>query len=111
MSEKRLLIIDSDTGVDDAMAILMAVEAHKRGQVEIIAITAVCGNTGEQNAERNILRTLGNPSSSSQHFGPSNLFKTLLGLRTSRCTAGRGGHWWWSTTTRSSTTARTASMM
>ena len=28
----KKLIIDTDTGVDDAMAILMALEAHKRCQ-------------------------------------------------------------------------------
>ena len=28
----KKLIIDTDTGVDDAMAILMALEAHKRFQ-------------------------------------------------------------------------------
>ena len=29
----KKLIIDTDTGVDDAMAILMALEAHKRWQI------------------------------------------------------------------------------
>jgi len=52
------MIIDTDTGIDDAMAILMALEAHKRKAVEVIAITAVNGNTTEPDAERNILRTL-----------------------------------------------------
>ena len=57
---RRKLIIDTDTGVDDAMALLMALEAHKRGQVEVLAITAVTGNTEERHAQRNILRTIGN---------------------------------------------------
>lgn len=52
------MIIDSDTGIDDAMAILMALEAHKRKAIEVLAITAVNGNTTEPDAERNILRTL-----------------------------------------------------
>ena len=56
---RRKLIIDTDTGVDDAMALLMALEAHKRGQVEVLAITAVAGNTKESHAQRNILRTIG----------------------------------------------------
>ena len=56
---RRKLIIDTDTGVDDAMALLMALEAHKRGQVEVLAITAVAGNTEESHAQRNILRTIG----------------------------------------------------
>jgi len=54
----KKLIIDTDTGVDDAMAILMALEAHKRGVVEVLAITAVNGNCSEADAQRNILRTL-----------------------------------------------------
>ena len=56
---RRKLIIDTDTGVDDAMALLMALEAHKRGEVEVLAITAVSGNTEESHAHRNILRTIG----------------------------------------------------
>ena len=40
------------------MAILMALEAHKRKAIEVLAITAVNGNTTEPDAERNILRTL-----------------------------------------------------
>ena len=73
----RKFIIDTDTGVDDAMALLMALDAHLKGevrsryrnvlysqshtsaQIEILAITAVNGNTDEANAKINILRTLG----------------------------------------------------
>ena len=29
----RKFIIDTDTGVDDAMALLMALDAHKKGEV------------------------------------------------------------------------------
>jgi len=58
MGVRKKLIIDSDTGIDDAMAILMALEAHKRDEVEVLAITAVAGNTTEKDAERNILRVL-----------------------------------------------------
>ena len=56
---KRKLIIDTDTGVDDAMALLMALNSHKMGEVEILAITAVNGNTEEKFAEKNICRVLG----------------------------------------------------
>ena len=56
MAPKKKVIIDTDTGIDDAMAILMALEAHKRGAVEVVAICAVAGNCPEQDAERNILR-------------------------------------------------------
>ena len=41
------------------MALLMALEAHKRGEVEVVAIAAVTGNTKESHAQRNILRTIG----------------------------------------------------
>merc|ERR1711936_1427669 len=54
----RKFIIDTDTGVDDAMALLMALDAHLKGEIEIVAITAVNGNTEESNAKINILRTL-----------------------------------------------------
>jgi len=40
------------------MAILMALEAHKRGEIEVLAISAVVGNCSSAHAERNILRTL-----------------------------------------------------
>ena len=59
LGPRKRLIIDTDTGVDDAMALLMALEAHKREEVEVVAITAVAGNTQERHALRNILRTLG----------------------------------------------------
>merc|ERR1711892_581052 len=55
---RKKLIIDTDTGIDDAMAILMALEAHKRGDIEVLAISAVAGNCSSAYAERNILRTL-----------------------------------------------------
>ena len=64
---RKRLIIDTDTGVDDAMALLMALEAHKRGEVEVVAITAVAGNTQERHALRNILRTLGRWNTSTRH--------------------------------------------
>ena len=39
---KKKIIIDCDTGVDDAQAILMAVLTE---DVEVLAITCVSGNT------------------------------------------------------------------
>ena len=30
---RKKVIIDTDTGVDDAMALLMALESHKKGEV------------------------------------------------------------------------------
>ena len=52
------IIIDSDPGIDDAMAIMLALRAHKKGAVQIIAITLVNGNSGTENAKVNILRVL-----------------------------------------------------
>ena len=54
----KKMIIDSDAGVDDSMAILLAVDAHKRGDLKILAITATAGNTALNNVEIKILRTL-----------------------------------------------------
>lgn len=53
-----LYILDTDTGVDDAMAILQIVAAKKEGKVELLCITAVNGNCSCENALRNICRTL-----------------------------------------------------
>ena len=45
-------------GVDDAMAIFMALEAHRRKDIEILAFTLVVGNTKVENQGRNIHRIL-----------------------------------------------------
>lgn len=55
---KRKIIIDTDPGHDDAMAIMLAV---KSGTFDILAITTVCGNSTIENTTRNarfILKTL-----------------------------------------------------
>ena len=52
------IIIDTDPGIDDAMAIMLALRAHKKGKIQIIAITLVNGNSGTENAKINILRVL-----------------------------------------------------
>lgn len=46
-------IIDTDAGVDDAQAIMMALMTS---EVDIIGITAVSGNTDVDNVTRNVLR-------------------------------------------------------
>ena len=53
---KRKWVIDTDTGLDDAHAILIALAHHD--DVDIVAITATGGNTGLENVVRNILRVL-----------------------------------------------------
>ena len=49
------MIIDSDAGVDDANAILMALGSP---DVDVIAITTVSGNTIAPQSGRNVLRVL-----------------------------------------------------
>jgi len=51
-------VIDTDVGMDDASAIFLATEAHKEGAIEIVAITAVHGNTSVDNVVNNIARTM-----------------------------------------------------
>ena len=52
------IIIDTDPGIDDAMAIMIALKEHKKGNVNILAITLVNGNSTTDNAQINILRVL-----------------------------------------------------
>ncbi|OGK64517.1 hypothetical protein A2313_04775 [Candidatus Roizmanbacteria bacterium RIFOXYB2_FULL_41_10] len=56
---KRKIIIDTDPGHDDAMAIMLAVKSEV---FDILAITTVCGNSTIENTTRNaryVLRLLG----------------------------------------------------
>lgn len=50
-----LVVLDVDTGVDDAMAIMLARSLGAR----ILAITCVAGNTDLERAYNNTLRVLG----------------------------------------------------
>lgn len=52
------VIIDTDPGTDDALAIFMALEAHRRGCLEVLAITTVHGNSSLHNINNNIFRIL-----------------------------------------------------
>ena len=52
------IIIDTDPGIDDAMAIMLALKEHKKGNVKVLAITLVSGNSTTDNAQINILRVL-----------------------------------------------------
>uniref|UniRef100_A0A8C8FAP6 Inosine/uridine-preferring nucleoside hydrolase domain-containing protein n=1 Tax=Oncorhynchus tshawytscha TaxID=74940 RepID=A0A8C8FAP6_ONCTS len=54
MSHKKL-VLDVDTGVDDAQAIMMALTAPN---VEVLGITCVSGNASLENSCRNTLRVL-----------------------------------------------------
>lgn len=52
---KQKVIIDTDGGVDDATALLLAVADP---YIEILAITTVTGNTHLRQVNINVLRTL-----------------------------------------------------
>ena len=54
----RKFVIDTDVGLDDASAIFMATKAHKSGVINILAVTAVHGNTSLDNVVNNIARTM-----------------------------------------------------
>lgn len=51
----RKMIIDCDTGVDDAQAILLALMTEN---IEVVAITCVAGNMPVEQAARNTVRVL-----------------------------------------------------
>ena len=51
-------IIDTDAGVDDAVALAMALDAHRRKEIRVLAITCVRGNTAVENVAVNVLRIL-----------------------------------------------------
>ena len=50
------VIIDTDAGVDDAMALMVAFKAHKAGKINVKAVTATSGNTEVDNVLVNVLR-------------------------------------------------------
>ncbi|KAL7640050.1 UNVERIFIED_CONTAM: hypothetical protein RMT77_009464 [Armadillidium vulgare] len=58
MNSKPKVIIDTDAGIDDAIAILMLLHAHRSNLIEIMAITTVNGNTSVENVNVNIYRIL-----------------------------------------------------
>ena len=41
------MVIDTDPGVDDMMALFLALAAHKRGEIEVLALTLTHGNSDE----------------------------------------------------------------
>jgi len=54
------LVIDTDGGADDAMAILLTLSmiANNDTNFDIVAITCTYGNTNLSNVEKNVLKTL-----------------------------------------------------
>lgn len=57
---ERLLLIDTDAGVDDAIAIFLCLSAHKNPETKltIVGITCVSGNTYVDNVCINVTRIL-----------------------------------------------------
>ena len=49
------IIIDTDAGGDDAVALLLLLATNK---VNVVAITSIYGNTYEENVQKNILKIL-----------------------------------------------------
>lgn len=59
ISKVGKILIDTDAGADDAVAIIMALQAEKlNGEQEIVGITCVNGNTYVDNVALNVLKTL-----------------------------------------------------
>jgi purine nucleosidase len=56
--EVPLVVVDTDPGTDDALALYMLLVAHQKGLINLIGITCVNGNTSVDNAARNVLRVL-----------------------------------------------------
>ncbi len=52
---RKKFVIDTDAGVDDAQAILMALS---RADVDVVAITTTHGNASSEQVCRNVLRVL-----------------------------------------------------
>jgi len=55
-ARKKRVIIDTDPGVDDALAILLALRSP---ELEVVAITTVCGNVPVEQGTQNLFRVLG----------------------------------------------------
>lgn len=52
-------LIDTDAGSDDAVALILALNAESRDKnIKIVAITCTYGNTNESNVENNVLKIL-----------------------------------------------------
>ena len=54
----RNVIIDTDPGIDDAMGLMMALEAHMKGRINIVAFTLARGNCSVENGIKNISAVL-----------------------------------------------------
>jgi inosine-uridine nucleoside N-ribohydrolase len=55
MTRSRRIILDTDPGVDDTLAILLALRST---EIKVVGITTVCGNVSLEQATRNLFRVL-----------------------------------------------------
>jgi inosine-uridine nucleoside N-ribohydrolase len=56
-SNKRIpVLIDCDPGADDFFALIWAMIMHKRGYIDIVAITTSGGNVPAQSTYENVIR-------------------------------------------------------
>ncbi|MDA2915159.1 nucleoside hydrolase, partial [Acidobacteriia bacterium AH_259_A11_L15] len=49
------VILDTDPGVDDALALILALHSP---ELEVVGVTTVCGNVPVERATRNLFRVL-----------------------------------------------------
>ena len=54
---KRHVIIDTDGGPDDVLALMLAFHAHHKGLINILAVNGVYGNAVVDKVVKNILLT------------------------------------------------------
>ncbi|CAB3387808.1 Hypothetical predicted protein [Cloeon dipterum] len=54
----ELVVVDTDPGTDDALALYMLLAADERKMVKLLAVTIVDGNTNADHGSRNALRVL-----------------------------------------------------
>ena len=109
-------IIDTDAGVDDAVALAMALDAHRRKEIRVLAITCVRGNTAVENVAVNVLRILDRADCKDVRAAPvAVVCRQVHFCHSPPCrfqsSAGPASPWWCPTTktTNRITTAGTAS--
>lgn len=55
---EKYVIIDTDCGIDDSLAIMLAVNCHQNKLINLLAITCCFGNTSVDNVVKNVWHTL-----------------------------------------------------
>lgn len=86
-----LIWMDLDTGVDDTSALTCAAALEKRGLLRIAGVSAVCGNTTQENAFRNTRNVLGMLGRGDIPVYPGAVKPLLADLRTAAHVHGEDG--------------------